>query len=128
VRERAQWLCEYCRCPQKFASQRHSIEHARPRIRGGSDNVENLVLSCQGCNNHKYSKTHSWDDLSGVVVPLFNPRELHWAEHFAWSDDYTEIVPLTAVGRVTVREIKLNRDGLRNLRRVLNLMGEHPPV
>jgi hypothetical protein len=62
------------------------------------------------------------------MIPLFNPRERTWSDHFAWSDDYTEIVPLTAVGRVTVREMKLNREGLRNLRRVLYLMGEHPPV
>jgi hypothetical protein len=66
--------------------------------------------------------------LSGEFVPLFNPRELNWMDHFAWSDDYIDIVPLTAVGRATVREMKLNRAGLQNLRRVLYLMGEHPPA
>jgi hypothetical protein len=128
VRERAKRLCEYCSCPERFASQLHSVEHAWPRVHGGSDSAENLVLSCQGCNNHKHSKTHSWDDLSSAIVPLFNLREVSWADHFAWSDDYAEIVPITAIGRVIVREMKLNREGRRNLRRVLYLMGEHPPT
>jgi hypothetical protein len=51
---------------------------------------------------------------------------MNWPEHFAWSDDYTEIIPLTPTGRVTVRDLQLNRLGVRNLRRVLHAMGEHP--
>ena len=27
-----------------------SVEHIRPKIRGGSDKIENLTLSCIGCN------------------------------------------------------------------------------
>jgi hypothetical protein len=60
-------------------------------------------------------------------MPLFHPRTMEWSEHFSWSDDHVEVVPLTPIGRVTVRELCLNRSGLRNLRRVLQLTGEHPP-
>jgi len=51
---------------------------------------------------------------------------MRWHEHFAWSDDYTEVLPLTAIGRVTVLVLHLNRTGLVNLRRMLHAMGEHP--
>jgi hypothetical protein len=127
VRGRARGICEYCRVAEAFCPQAHSVEHIVPRLRHGDDSPENLALSCQGCNNHKHTKTHGIDALSGELVPLFHPRRMDWREHFAWSDDYSEIVPLTPIGRVTVRELCLNRIGLRNLRRVLFGMGEHPP-
>lgn len=128
VRARAQGCCEYCRCPESCAAQSHSVEHILPRSRGGTDSLDNLAFSCQGCNNHKHIKTVARDSLSGESVPLFDPRRMDWHEHFAWSDDYREIVPLTPIGRVTVRELCLNRTGLHNLRRVLYHMGEHPPA
>jgi hypothetical protein len=37
------------------------------------------------------------------------------------------LVGLTPTGRATVETLKLNREGLINLRRVLYVMGEHPP-
>jgi hypothetical protein len=127
VRQRAARCCEYCRCPEVFAPQPHSIEHIRPRIRGGVDDPSNLALACQGCNNHKYSRTEAVDELTGQIVPLFHPRQMNWDNHFAWSSDYTEIVPMSAVGRVTVAALCLNRSGVCNLRRILYAMGEHPP-
>ena len=32
-------------------------DHVIPRSRGGSDNAENLVLSCNGCNSSKGART-----------------------------------------------------------------------
>ena len=127
VRARARGCCEYCRCPEACSAQSHAVEHILPRIRGGADSLGNLALSCQGCNNHKHVKTEARDSLSDETVPLFDPRRMDWHEHFAWSDDFREIMPLTPIGRVTVRELCLYRTGLRNLRRVLYQMGEHPP-
>ena len=126
VRRRANGCCEYCRCPEAFAPQPHSIEHIRPRGQGGSDNPANLALACQGCNNHKYDRTEAIDELTGETAPLFHPRKMSWDDHFGWSNDYSEIIPLSAVGRVTVAELCLNRSGVSNLRRVLYSMGEHP--
>lgn len=126
VRQRANGYCEYCRCPERFAPQLHSIDHIRPRTRGGGDDPSNLALACQGCNNHKYARTEAVDELTGRIVSLFNPREMDWDDHFAWSSDYSEVVPLSAVGRVTVAELHLNRIGVCNLRRILYSMGEHP--
>lgn len=69
-----------------------------------------------------------FDPITEQVAPLFNPRQQVWQDHFAWDDDYASIVELTPTGRATVKELKLNRDGLLNLRRVLFAMGEHPPL
>jgi HNH endonuclease len=124
---RAKECCEYCRSQVKFATQSFSVEHIAPRYKGGKTILENLALSCQGCNNHKHTKTEALDSTTQQIVPLFHPRQQSWQEHFAWNDDYTQIVGLTPTGRATVKELLLNRPGLVNLRRVLFASGEHPP-
>ncbi|MDF5727650.1 MAG: hypothetical protein PUP92_06320 [Rhizonema sp. PD38] len=66
------------------------------------------------------------DPTTKQVVSLFHPRQQSWQEHFAWNDDYTLIVGLTPTGRATVKELRLNRSGLVNLRRALFAQEEHP--
>ncbi|MEN9938483.1 MAG: hypothetical protein RLZZ387_5062 [Chloroflexota bacterium] len=127
VNSRARSCCEYCRSQARFATQSFSVEHIVPRNRGGLTVLDNLALSCQGCNNHKYNKVTDRDPLTGDVVPLFHPRQHRWDDHFAWNDDYSTIVGLTPSGRATVAALRLNREGLVNLRRVLYAVGEHPP-
>lgn len=60
------------------------------------------------------------------AVPLFNPRQQLWQEHFAWNADYTIVIGLTSVGRATITVLHLNRQGLMNLRRALFALGAHP--
>ena len=57
VLERARGCCEYCKSQVRFATQSFSIEHIIPRHAGGETTLDNLALACQGCNNHKYTKT-----------------------------------------------------------------------
>jgi hypothetical protein len=128
VAERANGCCEYCRSQVRFAIQPFSIEHIIPRSASGETGLDNLALSCQGCNNHKYNKTEGRDPVSGDTVPLYHPRKQRWSNHFAWNDDFTLIIGLTPTGRSTVEALQLNREGVVNLRRVLYAMGEHPPV
>jgi hypothetical protein len=128
VTERAAGCCEYCRSQLRFAPQPFSVEHIRPREQGGTTSLDNLALSCQGCNNHKYTKTEALDPISGQVAPLFHPRQQEWLEHFAWNEDYSLVIGITPVGRATVAALKLNRSGVVNLRRILFELGEHPPV
>lgn len=128
VVERAGGCCEYCRSQARFATQSFSAEHIIPRSRGGPTTLENLALACQGCNNHKYNHVEGIDLISGEPAPLFHPRQRAWSDHFAWSDDYTQIIGLTPTGRATVVLLQLNRPGLVNLRRVLYAAGEHPPA
>jgi hypothetical protein len=127
VRSRARGRCEYCRSQERFATESFSIEHIVSLRAGGEDKVENLALACQGCNNHKYIKTEGLDPITGSAVPLFHPRFQRWRDHFIWSHDFTLILGLTPTGRATVEALRLNRDGLINLRRVLFQVGEHPP-
>lgn len=127
VRERARGYCEYCLTPESFSPQDHSIEHFRPQSKEGQTDLENLVLSCQGCNNHKYNKTGGIDPVTGETALLFNPREQSWYDHFAWSEDFTRVEGLTATGRATLETLRLNRQGVINIRRALFVLGQHPP-
>jgi hypothetical protein len=127
VAARAGHCCEYCRSPERFAVQSFSVEHVQPASRQGTTTLDNLALSCQGCNNFKYNKVEGTDAASGEVVPLFHPRRDRWTDHFAWSADFTHVIGLTPTGRATVKELRLNRDGLVNFRRLLYAAGKHPP-
>jgi len=128
VLERARGCCEYCKSQARFATQSFSIEHIIPHHLGGETTLDNLALACQGCNNHKYTKTESRDPVSDKIVPLYHPRRQRWNDHFAWNDDFTLVIGLTSIGRATVQALQLNREELVNLRRVLYAMGEHPPA
>ena len=127
VVERARGCCEYCRSQLRFATESFSMEHISPRSHEGSDDLDNLALSCLGCNSRKYTKTQGPDPICGEVVALFHPRQQRWGAHFAWSEDCTLIIGLTATGRATIETLQLNRESLVNLRRVLYAVGEHPP-
>ena len=127
VTERARNCCEYCRSQADFSPQTFSVEHIVPRQRGGPTTLENLALSCQACNNHKYTRTEGRDPVTGAVVSLFHPRQQRWRDHFSWNRDCTLIVDLTPIGRATVAALHMNRNSLLNLRRALCAWGEHPP-
>ena len=125
--ERAMGCCEYCLSQERFATQAFSIEHIIPRSKGGSGDTDNLALACQGCNNHKYTRTEAMDPLTGQLAPLYHPRRQNWVDHFVWSDDGSLILGLTPTGRATVEAIRLNRSGVIAMRQILFLVGLHPP-
>jgi hypothetical protein len=127
VIRRAHGCCEYCLSQEKFSPDPFSIEHVIPLAKGGSNEISNLALSCQGCNNFKHVATEAIDPMTGNKVSLFHPRVQVWSEHFAWNDDYSLILALTSTGRATVDKLQLNRLGLVNLRRVLAAVELHPP-
>ena len=128
IRDQANGTCEYCRSQERFSPQRFSIEHIKPHSAGGQPAQENLALSCQGCNGHKYTKQEAPDPVTGDVVGLFHPRQQRWRDHFAWSADASFIVGLTPVGRATVEALRMNRIELVNLREVLYAEQKHPPA
>lgn len=127
VFERARGCCEYCYSQSKFAIESLVIEHILPISRGGETIPENLALSCQGCNNHKYNKIEGLDPVDAQPVPLYHPRTMAWSDHFAWNEDTTLIIGLTPIGRATVETLRLNRPGVVNLRQILRTAGQHPP-
>jgi hypothetical protein len=128
VAARAREMCEYCRTPAQFATQRFALDHVLPRAAGGATSLENLAWSCFGCNAYKHAQTHGSDPETNERVALFNPRQQAWSEHFAWNEDFTRVVGKTACGRATVEALQLNRAGLVNLRRVLVAAGLRPPA
>jgi hypothetical protein len=69
VADRARGCCEYCRSQERFAMQAFSVEHIDPRSRAGTTAAANLAYACQGCNNHKYNRTHGTDPATGEPVP-----------------------------------------------------------
>jgi len=127
VVQRAQAYCEYCLSQEQFSTQAFSIDHIIPVEKGGETTLENLALSCQGCNNHKYTKTEGYDGVTRQMVPLYNPRRHHWNEHFVWNEDCTIIIGLTPTGRASIDTLCLNRTGVMNLRQLLSLVKKHPP-
>jgi hypothetical protein len=128
VAQRAAGCCEYCFSQARFSPDPFSVEHIVPRAQGGTDELENLALACQGCNNRKYIHTSARDPVTGEVVPLYHPRNHRWYEHFTWSEDYSLLLGLTPLGRATVVRLHLNREGVVNLRLVLRTVHEHPPT
>lgn len=61
-------------------------------------------------------------------MQLFNPRQQQWQEHFAWTEDNTRIMGLTACGRATVVALKLNNSLAVTVRRNWVKAGWHPPI
>jgi hypothetical protein len=127
ISDRAGGYCEYCKFPVKFALESMEVDHTFPFSLGGKTIAENLALACHGCNQHKQNRIEGMDLVSSATVVIYNPRTMVWEEHFGWSQETTLIVGKTAIGRVTVRLLKMNRSGLVNLREVLERSGDHPP-
>lgn len=127
VFERAGGRCEYCQSRADHATETFSVEHIIPISRRGTNDLENLALSCSGCNGHKYNRTEALDPFDETLVPLFHPRQHNWESHFEWSEDYTRVTGITPTGRATVEMLQLNSPGYVNLRKALYLLGKHPP-
>jgi hypothetical protein len=121
---RAGGVCEYCRLLQAATGVTFHIEHLRPRSRGGKTRLNNLALSCPGCNLAKAEATRGRDD-DGHAQPLFNPREyepwlLGWHVHFSLERDSALILALTPTGEATVKTLRMN-DPMRVFARKLQI-------
>ena len=73
VRQRAAFLCEYCRTSEWLAGQRSHIDHILPASKGGATTTDNLCLACAACNGSKLDRTEAVDPETGGIEPLFNP-------------------------------------------------------
>jgi len=68
------------------------FDHLIPQAAGGITHEENLWLACRRCNAFKGTETHVRDPHGAERVALFNPRQQVWVDHFACSEDGTEII------------------------------------
>jgi len=125
VIKRANGCCEYCRVGQDDRSIDFAIDHVIAEKHGGETSTRNLALSCYWCNSYKGSDLSSVDWITGgQIVPLFNPRQQIWNDHFRL--DGAEIEPLTATGRVTVFLLRLNASERVEERELLLALGVYP--
>ena len=124
VRERAGERCEYCLLAESEAIFPHEPDHLIALKHGGETTSANLALACFDCNRFKGSDIASVDPQTGELVGLFNPRTQAWSDHFQFRAGV--IVPLTAVGRVTEKVLRLNLGSRVEVRERLIALGEYP--
>lgn len=132
VRERvavqARYRCGYCLTPEAIVGTPMEIDHIMPQSLGGLTEEANLWLACSLCNSHQGDRIAALDPPTGVIVRLFDPRNLTWCDHFAWTLDGLGIVGLTAIGRATVVALNMNRPSLVKARQLWVAAGWHPPA
>mgnify|MGYP005846650035 CR=1 FL=1 len=107
VRDRANGACKYCLIPERVTLVPHQVDHVIAEKHGGQTDEANLALACTLCNKYKGSDLASIDTVIGEIVRLYQPRGDRWCEHFQLAEG--EIVPTTAIGRVTIKLLQLNR-------------------
>jgi hypothetical protein len=127
VLEDAGGRCGYCQSSEEITGAPLEIEHMMPQALGGPTRRDNLWAACRQCNVLKSDRMESADPETGVMVPLFNPRQQVWAVHFAWIEQGVRIAGQTPTGRATVAALELNRPLLVRARRRWITAGWHPP-
>src|SRR4051812_43386720 len=106
VERRAGHRCEYCQLHQDDDFFTFHVEHIIAKQRGGSDDEDNLCLSCRECNIAKGTNIAGY--YAGRLVALFNPRRQKWTRHFIW--DGATLVGKTSVGKVTTQLLGINEE------------------
>jgi hypothetical protein len=107
VYQKANGRCEYCLVLEKDGFLPHQIDHILPKQHSGSDDIENLALSCVICNRNKGPNMATLDPKTGKLTCFFNPRTQRWNDHFSISDGL--ISGLTPEGRATVVIFRFNQ-------------------
>lgn len=108
VAERAAHRCEYCQAPEAIFNLPFEVEHIEPTARGGADHESNWALSCRACNLFKSDQVEALDPQSGVMVPLFHPRQ-RWEEHFSVEGSTGALLALAGTARATISSLRMNR-------------------
>ncbi|MGG6268716.1 HNH endonuclease [Leptolyngbya sp. AN03gr2] len=125
VTQRARNRCEYCGLSQIGQEATFHIDHVIPVAANGETIEGNLALACVSCSLHKSAKQEIQDPETGEAVNIFNPRRQDWNEHFCWND--VRVIGLTAIGRATIKELRMNRPVILAIRAEEKFLGRHPP-
>jgi hypothetical protein len=104
VRRRAGFACEFCGINEADTGGELTIDHFRPRRKGGDDSLSNLLYSCVRCNQYE---SDYWPTQPDEPM-LWSPRQEPASAHFLELDDGT-LYPLTETGAFTLRRLRLNR-------------------
>lgn len=122
VIERARGRCEYCLIPQMYSSEVFHIDHIVSEKQLGPTEAENLAWACAICNLNKGSCVSVRFYEEKILVPLYNPREDDWSEHFMLGSS-GQITALTMVGKGTIRLLQLDHPDRIEERRLIMSMG-----
>jgi len=123
VWQRAGSRCEYCGLHQEESNLTFHVDHVVAKQHGGSDEPDNLCLSCSQCNRKKGPNLSGL--VNGKLYPLFNPRKQSWRRHFEW--DQTILVGKTPTGVATIFVLNINSEARIRRREQLLFEGRFPP-
>jgi hypothetical protein len=101
-----------------------TLDHYRPRVAGGSDELNNLVYACMKCNQYK---SDFWPDDGDLVQGrrLLQPGIDAVAVHLVEDEATGQLLGLTPTGVFHITVLRLNRPQLvahrlaRRLQRIL---------
>jgi hypothetical protein len=91
----------------------------------GTDDLDNLCLSCFQCNSFKGSNLAAADPVTGAATFLFDPRKQAWDDHFEINPDAT-LSGKTPEGRVTIEVMKINDERRVQYRQFAMSINEYP--
>lgn len=109
VAERAGHRCEYCHAPEAIFNVPFEVDHIVPLAKGGLEESANWALACRACNLWKSDAVDGPDSLTNQRVPLFNPREQSWEDHFEVRGEPSfRLEGKTPTGRATIEQLQMN--------------------
>jgi hypothetical protein len=86
--------------------------------------LQNTCWACAHCNSFKGPDASGYDNATGRLVRLFNPRRDRWSDHFAWRGPI--LIGKTAIARATIDVLRINDPDRVEQRRMLMEIGEFP--
>src|SRR5882724_10424490 len=103
LRRRFQFRCGYCGVRERDVGAELTVDHFRPRSKGGLDEPENWVYSCHACNEFKGD---CWqpDEQCRVLNPLQDKVTRHMIQE---ADG--RLRGLTETGTFHIDRLHLNR-------------------
>jgi len=111
LRQLYQFRCGYCGTSEGNAGAALTVDHIRPRSRGGTEQASNWVYCCHACNEFKGDL---WRPNSPrrILHPLQNDLATHISE-----EPIGTLTGLTETGRFHIERLRLNRPPLVGRRR-----------
>ena len=107
VASRANFRCEYCKKPEIVANFPFHIEHIISKQHGGTDDLNNLAYSCSWCNWKKGPNIATVLVEGGSLLPLFNPRNQTWSDHFRVEEG--AIIGFSDIAEGTIQLLEMNK-------------------
>lgn len=104
LRERYQFRCAYCGVAETDVGAELTVDHFRPRSRGGEDAVANWVYCCHACNEFKGDCWHL-----PPAPRILHPQRDSLQEHLNEREDGA-MEALTPTGSFHIERLHLNRE------------------